>query len=127
MIYYCFGVAVAVAVAVPVAVYDNVVVVLVQMKRQKIYGDVAQNATREELEELLVQFDNHMPSVIKALETKIREKGVRYLMSFYLRNVQTRVFYPFFKRELKIINAYLPEPKPKRSKEYSLQEFQGSH
>ncbi len=67
--------------------------VVVQLKRQKIYGDVAQNATREELEKLLVQFDNHVPDVIKALEYKIREKGVRCVTSLISKTVVLNLCY----------------------------------
>ncbi len=49
-----------------------------QVKRRKVYGDITQNATEEELEQLLINFDNHVPSVIAALEDRVRAKGTRY-------------------------------------------------
>ena len=47
------------------------------MKRRKVYGDITQNATEEDLEELMINFDNHVPSVIAALEARTRAKGTR--------------------------------------------------
>ena len=32
--------------------------------RRKIYGDIAQNASEKELEQLLIYFDNDVPKVI---------------------------------------------------------------
>ena len=49
-----------------------------QVKRRKVYGDITQNATEEELEQLLINNDNHVPSVIAALEDRVRAKGTRY-------------------------------------------------
>jgi hypothetical protein len=42
-----------------------------------VYGDITQNASEHELEQLLVNFDNHVPAVIAALEDKVRAKGTR--------------------------------------------------
>jgi hypothetical protein len=47
------------------------------IKRRKIYGDITQNATDEELEKLLQFFGNEVPKVIGALEDKVRAKGSR--------------------------------------------------
>ena len=47
------------------------------LKRRKIYGDITQNASEEELTTLLRYFDNHVPSLVMALEEKIRSKGSR--------------------------------------------------
>jgi hypothetical protein len=49
----------------------------VQIKRRKVYGDITQNATEEELDQLLVHFGNHVPDVIQALEDRVRAKGTR--------------------------------------------------
>ena len=58
------------------------------IKRQNIYGDITQNATKEELERLLVFFDNDVPKVIAALDSKVRMKGTRTFIppAFYGRN-----------------------------------------
>jgi len=40
-------------------------------KRQNVYGDITQNASPEELENLLRYHENHVPDVILALEKKI--------------------------------------------------------
>lgn len=58
------------------------------IKRRNIYGDITQNATEEELEQLLINFDNHVPSVIAALEDKVRAKGTRTYVppAFYGRD-----------------------------------------
>ena len=45
------------------------------LKRQKIYGDVTQNATKEELSYLLGIFKNVVPHVILALKEKIKTTG----------------------------------------------------
>lgn len=47
------------------------------VKRRKVYGDITQNATKDELEMLLRIFDNHVPQVIGALEDRVRTKGSR--------------------------------------------------
>ena len=47
------------------------------LKRRKIYGDITQNASEEELSTLLRYFDNHVPSLVMALEEKVRFKGSR--------------------------------------------------
>merc|ERR1712156_13658 len=41
------------------------------IKRQKTYGDITQNASPEELENLLRYHENNVPEVILALEKKI--------------------------------------------------------
>ncbi len=63
---------------------------LYQIKRRAIYGDITQNATEEELKQLLINFDNHVPSVIAELESRVRAKGTRYLLltTLYLLNRQ---------------------------------------
>ena len=47
------------------------------IKRRNIYGDITQNATPQDLKKLLRYIDNHVPSVIAALEKKVRMKGFR--------------------------------------------------
>ena len=47
------------------------------LKRRKIYGDITQNASEEELTTLLRYFDNHVPTLVMALEEKIRSQGSR--------------------------------------------------
>ena len=47
------------------------------IKRRKIYGDITQNVSEDELAKLLRYFDNHVPSIIIALEEKVRLKGSR--------------------------------------------------
>ena len=47
------------------------------IKRRKIYGDITQNVSEDELAKLLQYFDNHVPSIIIALEEKVRLKGSR--------------------------------------------------
>ena len=57
-------------------------------KRQNIYGDITQNASEEELEKLLIHFQNDVPKVIGALEHKTRSKGTRTFIppAFFGRN-----------------------------------------
>ena len=47
------------------------------IKRRKIYSDITQNVSEDELAKLLQYFDNHVPSIIIALEEKVRLKGSR--------------------------------------------------
>jgi len=47
------------------------------IKRRKIYGDITQNVTEDELAKLLRYFNNHVPSLIGALEEKVLLKGSR--------------------------------------------------
>ena len=47
------------------------------IKRRKIYGDITQNVTEDELAKLLRYFNNHVPSLIAALEEKVLLKGSR--------------------------------------------------
>jgi len=47
------------------------------VKRQKVYGDITQNASPEELETLLRYHENKVPEVIAYLEKKVRSKGAR--------------------------------------------------
>lgn len=56
--------------------------------RRKIYGDITQNASPEDIEKLLRFFDNHVPSVIGALVDKIKSKGTKTYIppAFYERN-----------------------------------------
>ena len=58
------------------------------LQRQKVYGDITQNASAEELEILLKYFQNDVPKVIAALEGKVRMKGTRSFIppAFYGRN-----------------------------------------
>ena len=58
------------------------------IKRQQIYGDITQNATKEDLEKLLRYFNNEVPQVIAALEEKVRRKGSRTFIppAFYGRD-----------------------------------------
>ena len=56
--------------------------------RQNVYGDITQNATKEELQSLLEMFNNHVPHVIVALREKVIAKGSRNFIppAFYERN-----------------------------------------
>ena len=58
------------------------------LKRRKIYGDITQNVTEEEIEKLLRHFDNHVPSMIAALVDKVKMKGFQTHIppAFYERN-----------------------------------------
>ncbi len=47
------------------------------IKRRKVYGDITQNATEDELAKLLIYFYNNVPRVIGALEGRVRSKGSR--------------------------------------------------
>ena len=47
------------------------------IKRRKIYGDITQNVSEDELAKLLRYFNNHVPSLIGALEEKVLLKGSR--------------------------------------------------
>jgi len=56
--------------------------------RQQTYGDILQNATKEEVEVLLRMFNNHVPHVILALKEKIMAKGCQVFSppAFYERD-----------------------------------------
>ena len=58
------------------------------MGRRKVYGDITQNASPEDLEKLLRFFDNHVPTVIAALVDKVQTKGSKTYIppAFYERN-----------------------------------------
>ena len=45
------------------------------LERRKIYGDITQNASNEEIEILLRYHDNNVPKVISALDEKIKTQG----------------------------------------------------
>ena len=47
------------------------------LQRRQVYGDVMQNASKEELVLLLRFHNNNVPKVIAALESKIQQKGTR--------------------------------------------------
>ena len=58
------------------------------LQRRKVYGDVMQNASEEELVLLLRFHNNNVPKVIAALESKIYQKGTRSFIppAFYERD-----------------------------------------
>ena len=60
------------------------------LKRRKIYGDITQNVTEDEIEKLLRHFDNHVPSLVAALVDKVKTKGFKTHIppAFYERNGQ---------------------------------------
>ena len=45
------------------------------LERRKIYGDITQNSSNEEIEILLRYHDNNVPKVISALDEKIKTQG----------------------------------------------------
>ena len=47
------------------------------LQRRQVYGDIMQNASKEELVLLLRFHNNNVPKVIAALESKIQQKGTR--------------------------------------------------
>jgi len=58
-------------------------------KRQKTYGDMVQNATKDELKSLLGIFNNNVPDVLFAIREKISAKGRKLFFppAFYERNL----------------------------------------
>ena len=56
--------------------------------RRKIYGDIMQNVDLEEVEALLLHFNNNVPKVIGAIECKVQQKGTRTFIppAFYARD-----------------------------------------
>ena len=50
-----------------------------KVRRRTIYGDIVQNASEEELEELLLKFQNNIPDVIEAIHEKVRKLGKRFI------------------------------------------------
>ena len=57
------------------------------LQRRKVYGDVTQNVSNEELETLLRYYENIVPKVIAALEIIIEDRGYIFfniaITSFY--------------------------------------------
>ena len=58
------------------------------LQRRKVYGDVTQNVSNEELETLLRYYENIVPKVINALEIIIEDRGYRTFIppAFYDRD-----------------------------------------
>ena len=58
------------------------------LARRKTYGDITQNSSAEDLEKLLRLFDNHVPSVIAALDDLVHQRGYKTYIppAFYERN-----------------------------------------
>ena len=58
------------------------------LQRRKVYGDVTQNVSNEELETLLRYHENIVPKVIAALEIIIEDRGYRTFIppAFYDRD-----------------------------------------
>ena len=56
--------------------------------RRKIYGDIMQNVNSEEVEALLLHFNNNVPKVIGAIECRVQQKGTRTFIppAFYARD-----------------------------------------
>ena len=65
--------------------------------RQKTYGDILQNTTKEEIKFFLGIFNNHVPAVIMAVREKIMAKGRQLFFppAFYERNQDFRSPQPF--------------------------------
>ena len=57
-------------------------------RRRKIYGDIMQNVDLEEVEALLLHFNNNVPKVIGAIECRVQQKGTRTFIppAFYARD-----------------------------------------
>jgi len=58
--------------------------------RQKTYGDILQNATKDELKFLLGMFNNNVPNVLSAIQEKIVAQGNQLFSppAFYERNMK---------------------------------------
>ena len=65
--------------------------------RQKTYGDILQNATKDELKSLLGMFNNKVPHVLSAIQEKIVAKGRQLFFppAFYERNMELYTPHPF--------------------------------
>ena len=58
------------------------------IERRKVYGDITQSATEQELKELLCLYENNVPRVIGILHQRVKQKGSRLYIppAFYERN-----------------------------------------
>ena len=58
------------------------------IERRKVYGDITQNATEQELKDLLCLHGNNVPIVIGILHQRVKQKGSRLYIppAFYERD-----------------------------------------
>jgi len=68
--------------------------------RQKTYGDILQNTTKDELKSLLEMFHNEVPEVMLAIRQKVLAKGRQLFFppAFYERNLDMYAPCPFSMR-----------------------------